>query len=186
MNNPYIIIFGDDTSGELMGAYFQIIETNSNLKNEDAYVLDIGYPGDNLVIDFRVEDDETYAIYYDFQQQLAQEEDVYVERLNNRGEIEEVYAPTISSGNIHFTTKENDKSWWTAVTSYPIKCSVTLKGLLKPALLMSYVRLNVLFFGKKHISSGLYIVTKQQDTIGTSGFKTTLGLLRVSGDDDEQ
>lgn len=186
MNNPYIIIFGDDTSGELMGPYFQIIETNSNVKNEEAYVIDVGFTSDTLVTDFRIEDDETYSIFYDFQQQLSQEEDVYVERLNNRGEVEEVYAPTISSGNIHFHTKESDKSWWTAVTNYPIKASLTVKGLLKPALLMSYVRVNVLFFGKKHISSGLYIVTKQQDSIGASGFKTTLGLLRVSGDDDEQ
>ena len=49
---------------------------------------------------------------------------------------------------------------------------------------MSYVRLNVFFFGKKHISSGLYIVTKQQDDISAGGFRTTLNLLRISGDSD--
>jgi len=182
LNNPFIIIFGDDTSGELMGPYFKIVQTNSNIKESEAYTLDIGYPGQNLVTDFRVENDETYSIYYDYQQQLHPEE--YVQRLNSRGEIEEVYAPIISSGNEQYNTKENDKTWWTKVTSYPIKASVTIKGLLKPVILMSYVKLNVLFFGKKHISSGLYIVTKQQDEVGMSGYRTTLNMVKVAGDDD--
>lgn len=45
---------------------------------------------------------------------------------------------------------------------------------------MQYVNLKVLFFGNKHISSGLYIVTKQQDSISTRGYKTTLTLTRVA------
>lgn len=182
LNNPYIILFSDDTSGELMGPYFRIVQTNSNIKDVEAYTLDIGWPGQSLVTDFRVENDETYSIYYDYQSQLHPEE--YIQRLNNRGEIEEVYAPIISSGNENYITRENDKTWWSKVTSYPIKCSVTIKGLLKPALLMSYVKLNVLFFGKKHISSGLYVVTKQQDNIGMSGYRTTLNMIRIAGDDE--
>ena len=50
---------------------------------------------------------------------------------------------------------------------------------------MSYVRLNVRFYGKKHTSSGLYIITQQLDEINTNtGFKTTLSLVRVKGDLD--
>ena len=182
LNNPYILTFGDDTSGELMGPYFKIVQTNSQVKDSEAYTLDIGWPGQSLVTDFRVENDETYSIYYDYQSQLHPEE--YIQRLNNRGEIEEIYAPVISSGNANYFTKENDKTWWSKVTSYPIKCSVTVKGLLKPVLLMSYVKLNVLFFGKKHIASGLYIVTKQQDSVGMSGYRTTLNLVKIAGDEE--
>jgi len=48
---------------------------------------------------------------------------------------------------------------------------------------MTYVRLNVIFpGGHKHISSGLYIVTKQQDNISGSGYRTTLSLVKISGD----
>lgn len=182
LNNPYIIIFGDDTSGELMGPYFKIVQTNNNIKDTEAYTLDIGWPGQSLVTDFRIDNDETYSIYYEYQANLHPEE--YVQRLNNRGEIEEIYAPVISSGNEFYHTREDDKTWWTKVTSYPIKCSITIKGLLKPVLLMSYVKLNVLFFGKKHISSGLYIVTKQQDTVGMSGYRTTLNMVKIAGDDE--
>ena len=49
---------------------------------------------------------------------------------------------------------------------------------------MSYVKINVLFFGKKHIASGLYVVTKQQDNIDMSGYRTTLSIMRIAGDDD--
>ena len=71
------------------------------------------------------------------------------------------------------------------MTQYPTKTSATIKGLLKPALLMSYVRLNVYFYGRKDILSGLYVVTSQDDGITTSsGFRTTLSLLKVKGDED--
>ena len=48
---------------------------------------------------------------------------------------------------------------------------------------MQYLRLNVIFpGGHKHISSGLYIVTKQVDDINEQGYKTTLSLTKISGD----
>ncbi|MBO7078480.1 MAG: hypothetical protein J6W64_01560 [Bacilli bacterium] len=48
---------------------------------------------------------------------------------------------------------------------------------------MTYVRLNVIFpGGHKHISSGLYIITSQTDTVDESGYSTQLGLTRISGD----
>jgi hypothetical protein len=46
---------------------------------------------------------------------------------------------------------------------------------------MQYLRLNVIFpGGNKHISSGLYIVTKQIDDINASGYTTTLSITRIS------
>jgi hypothetical protein len=49
---------------------------------------------------------------------------------------------------------------------------------------MSYIRLNVIYpGGRKHISSGLYLVTQQRDVIDGSGYRTTLNLTKISGDD---
>ena len=75
-----------------------------------------------------------------------------------------------------------NKNWWTKVTSFPITATVTIKGLLRPAILMSQVHVNVLFYGKKHISSGLYIITRHEDQIDGSGYRTTLSLTRIGGD----
>lgn len=68
------------------------------------------------------------------------------------------------------------------MTQYPISAEVTIKGLLRPALLMTYVKLNVVFFGRKHSSSGTYIITKQQDQVGAGGYRTTLSLTRIQGE----
>ena len=89
----------------------------------------------------------------------------------------------LSSNNSSHNTGEVEKSWWAKVTQYPIKSSLVIKGLLRPAVLMSYVRLNILLYGNKHINSGLYIITKQVDKIdATAGYQTTLNLLRIGAD----
>ena len=55
--------------------------------------------------------------------------------------------------------------------------------MLRPASLMQYLRLNVIFpGGNKHIASGLYIVTGQRDEISANGYQTTLSLTKIGGD----
>ena len=50
---------------------------------------------------------------------------------------------------------------------------------------MTYLRLNVVFpGGHKHISSGLYLITKQTDSINGQGYRTTLELTKINGDND--
>ena len=48
---------------------------------------------------------------------------------------------------------------------------------------MSYLRVNVYFYGKRHNTSGLYIITKQVDSISENGYTTTLSLTRIGGAD---
>ena len=57
------------------------------------------------------------------------------------------------------------------------------KNKTKEVMLMSYVKINTYFYGHKHISSGLYIITKQEDSIDASGYRSTLSITRVSGDE---
>lgn len=176
----YILAYVDDTTGEFDGSYFKVVQVDSKIEHPEAYQLDIGYPGSNYVFNFNVENDENYSIYYKYQKGLHPQE--YVSRINPDGEYEEVYAPTISSTNSQHDTAEDDKNWWAKVTQYPIKASVTIKGLLRPAILMTYLRLNIILFGKKHINSGLYIITKQVDKIDGNGYQTTLNMTRVGSD----
>lgn len=51
-------------------------------------------------------------------------------------------------------------------------------------MLMSYVRVNSFFYGHKHVSSGLYVITKEVDEVTGEGYRTTLSLTRIAGDDD--
>ena len=176
----YIISFNDDTTGIFGGSYFKITEVSSKIEHSEAYQVDLGYPGSNYVFRFEVENDENYSIFYEYQNELHPQE--IVTRINADGDMEEVYAPRISSNNAQHATRESDKSWWAKVTQYPVRASIQIKGLLRPAILMTYIRLNIILYGKRHINSGLYIITKQVDKIDGSGYQTTLNLLRIGSD----
>lgn len=178
----YVLSIVDDITGKYNGPYFKVSKVNKNLKstdNSDTYEIDIGYPTQNIVTNFSIVDDESFSIFYDYNKKLNTND--YSERIDDNGGIEYIYNPTISS-NSDFKTHANDKSWWTQVTQFPIKAQITIKGLLRPAILMTYIRLNVYFYGVKHLTSGLYIITQQIDTIDFNGYKTVLSLTRVGGD----
>lgn len=178
----YVLTIADDLSGLFGGPYFKITPIGEGAYSSvlETYEIDIGYPSQNIIISFQVDDNQSYSIFNKFAEEVTQEH--YVQRIDDNGNLESVFAPIISSSNNLFLTTEAEKTWWTKVTSYPIQGKIILKGLLRPSILMTHVKLNVLFFGKRHISSGLYIITKQVDQIDFSGFKTTLSLTRVGED----
>lgn len=178
----YILTIFDETNNELNGPYLRIakVDASSNINAYDTYEINIGYPDSNNVLSFNIENDETYSILYDFASDIKQTD--YVYRINDNGQTEAVYSPLLTNSSTLYKTTEANKTWWTSVTQYPIKATLQLQGLLRPAMLMTYVKLNVYFFGNKHISSGLYVVTKQVDQVSRGGYRTTLSLTRIKGD----
>jgi len=179
----YALIVIDDTTGDFEGPYFKVVPVTKKTDDLQTYEIDIGYPSQNIVLAFGIENNLTYSLFYNYHQSINDAE--YTQRINDQGQLIEVYSPVISSGNNNFVTSESDKTWWTKATEYPINATITLKGLLRPALLMSRVRLNVYYFGRKHISSGLYIITAQEDQINFNGYRTTLKITRISPDNSE-
>lgn len=178
--NFYIMTFIDDTTDEFGGAYFKIVQVSKAKQYPEAYELYIGYPSSNAVRNLRINNNENYSIYYKYQDTLHPEK--YVKRINALGEWEDVYAPILSSDNPQYKTTEAEKSWWSKTSQYPITASVEIKGLLRPAILMSYLRVYVSFFGRLHIHSGVYIITKQVDTIDEQGYRTTLNMSKIAND----
>ena len=176
----YKLVVMDDTSDVLSGPYFKVVSASASGDSLDTYSLDIGFPSDNVVTSFSINNNESFSILYNYSKALNTNE--YVTRIQDDGTEVKIYSPNISSTNDEQITYSNDATWWENVTQYPITASVTLKGLLRPAILMSKVRLSVLFYGKAHISSGQYIINKQVDTINSEGCWTTLSLVRIGGD----
>lgn len=177
----YAITFIDDTTGKFNGPYFKVSKFSKAKTMSTAYEIDVGFPSQNAIISYDCEDNETYAIYYDYAKSLQQEE--YVQRIDDEGNIQEVYAPIIVSGTRTRQASEANPQWWSQVTEFPVKVRITIRGLLRSALLMTHVRLNVYFWGQKYADSGLFVITKQEDDISTSGYQTTLTLLRIGGDE---
>lgn len=176
----------DDISNELGGPYFKVVRVDAKNKynlSYDCYSVDIGYPSGNYVSSFSLDNNESWAILYNHAANMQMPE--YTYDIDNDGKITSVSSPMITKSVKYGTTSESSKAWWSYMTQYPISAKLTIKGLLRPALLMSYVKINTYFFGRKHISSGLYIITKQEDQIDSSGYKTTLSITRISGDEAE-
>jgi hypothetical protein len=183
----YILTFYDDTVSAIDrgkgkgGPYFKITKTSTVMEHSEAYQVDIGVNTSTIVRNFQIEHNDNYSIYYDYQNVNHPEQ--YTRRLNNEGEWEDVFAPTSMIRNNKYDTKASDQVWWTKVTQFPINATITIQGLLRPATLMQYLRLNVVFpGGRKHLASGLYIVTRQVDNIDASGYTTQLSLTRINGD----
>ncbi len=183
----YFLSLEDDVSGSVGGPYFKVTKVKANdttkasQDSPDTFVLDVGYPGNNFVMNFSINNNEIWSIYYNYTKNLPQTN--YVYSIDNNGKLVTTYSPAISTSKRLKYTTESSKTWWTSMTEFPITASLTIKGLMRPSILMSKVRINSYFYGHKHISSGLYIITKQEDSVSSSGYKTVLTLTRIGADD---
>ena len=188
MNNPeikssYYLTLVDNSMNDFNGSYFKISEVKkreNNILNIDSnyFELDIGYPTDNNVLNFQLCNNDYWSLVYKYSGNISK----FEYGIDDDGNLIE------SEDNILYKNNKYDESslissnWWKQVTEFPISAKVTIKGLLSPAILMSYVKINALFYGFRDVASGLYVVTAQEDSISGSGYATELTLLRVAGE----
>lgn len=174
----------DDISNKYGGTYFKVVRVAANtssLVSYNTYTADVGYPTDANVMDFQINNDDSWALLYNYAEKIQLPE--YSYHIDDNGTIVQEETSVLTKSKRTYSTNEATRNWWSLVTQFPITATLTIKGLLRPAMLMSYVKVNTYFFGHKHTSSGLYIITKQEDVINSSGYKTTLSLTRVGGDE---
>lgn len=176
-NSVYYISYENDFNNMMGGSYFNIKEQKPNLLNKyntnTVFEVTVGYPDNNYVMGFTVDNNIAWSLLY----KNAKLSDEYIYSINDSGAVNTTYSPNItSSTNV---MNEIQKNWWTQMTHFPVNASLTLKGFMKPVMLMDYVIVNVVFYGNKHISSGVYTITGQKDTLSGEGFRTTLALTRV-------
>jgi len=186
-NYTYTMVVCDDTydSSNMKGCYFKIVKTPTSsgaVSSSNVFDLDIGYPTDNQVMSFSVNSDNSWSLLYKYSEDVDQPKYVYT--IDKYGDLQAEYSPNLMTSNSQYKMTADQKTWWTKMTQFPISAQVTMKGLVRPAILMTYIRVNAIFYGQKHVSSGLYFITGQQDVINGSGYRTTLSLTRCAGDMD--
>ena len=135
-----------------------------------------------MVTRFDVSTDKSWALLYKYGETVDQNQ--YVYNIENDGSVNAVYSPGLTTSTTKNLTTPNARTWWTQMTQFPITATITIKGLIRPAMLMTYLRVNAFFYGQRHITSGIYIITKQEDSVSSSGYRTTLSLTRIAGDND--
>lgn len=188
----YVFTIHDDSTYEkineslglnIKGPYFKVSRISHKINRNDAFTIDLGFGNSGTIVtNFSIDQDENYSMLYDYTSELNTNN--YVQRLDNNGKWQTIWSPSVTSKNDFSATLPEDLVWWTKMTKYPIKATITVQGLLRPALLMSYLKLNVIFpGGRKHNASGTYLITQQIDSINEQGYKTTLSLVRIIGDD---
>ena len=185
--STFLMHIYDDVNNDLGGTYFKVAEVKSRLsidKQSDVMQLDVGYPSNNFVTNFTVNNNDSWAILYDYSTKINQSNNTYT--IDNKGNVvaENSLSPLTVSSNLQTSTQAN-RNWWSKVTTFPITATVTIKGLIRPSILMSMVYVNCYFYGHRHISSGLYVITRQEDSIDANGYRSTLTLLRCGGDTTE-
>ena len=176
----YSLVVYDDLTSEFGGPYFKVTRLAANIQDTSVYnmyEIDIGYPGNTLVTNLQIEDNEAYSLYQKYSEKIQQPE--YIYRIDNEGNTVVEYSPALTRSTNLLKTTQADKVWWDTMLQYSINASITIKGLLRPALLMQYIKLNVLFYGQKYNVSGIYAITKQTDYVDINGYRTTLSLLRI-------
>jgi len=179
----YVLTVYDTIAPPMNGTYFTVTKINSDVSkntNKNAFEVDVGYPTDTFVTDFQLNNDSAWSILYNYSQQQIQSNIIY--QINDDGELVPRDNNKLISNTQKGKVERPVEQWWTRVTEYPVKATLTIKGLLRPAQLMQYVQINSYFYGQKYIASGLYIITKQVDTIDQRGYRTRLELLRIAGD----
>ena len=181
----YTITTYTDINAKYDGAYFKvhkIKKSAGDLNKLCAYTIDIGYPTSNIITEFSLDTNDNWSLLYNYHRKINEDLD-YVRRIDSNGQLNEIYSPLLA--NTEYKLDPSEANWWTKVTEFPVTATLTIKGLLRPAILMQYLKVNVWFYGNKHISSGYYIITAQTDTVNSQGYTTTLKLLRVAPDEEE-
>ena len=181
----YNLVVVDDVTGVFDGTYFKVKKYTSSIPDDIAqygiYEVDVGFPLKENVLSFNISSDYTYSLFNKFTEAVP--EKLYTRQVTDNGQI--VYVendPILNRAGRVDETSQAMKNWFSSVTAYPINASMTIMGLLRPALLMQYIKINVYYYGQKHSSSGVYVITGQTDKVDGSGFKTDLELVRIKGD----
>ena len=179
----YAMSIIDDNKNQMGGSYFTITKignSESAIDGKGSYELDIGYPGNNFITSFSVTDNETWSILFDSSGTSQKNDFTYT--YNAFGELVKSDSPSVTRSRDLLQTTASDQAWWTKMTEFPIKATIVFKGLVRPTVLVSYVKIDVRYYGRKQLASGIYIITKQTDNISAGGYQTTLELQRIKGE----
>ena len=116
-----------------------------------------------------------WPLVYEYNEKIPK----YQYGIDDNGNVLSTKSNPLYSDNKYLNDSIINTNWWKSITEFPISAKITLKGLTVPVLLMTYIRINTMFYGQKDMASGLYVVTDQTDNLSANGYTTTLTLLRV-------
>ena len=172
----YYITFIDNDNNNPDGPYFKITEVKSDVDpfsvTDKIYDITVGY-ADDIIYSFSVDTTESWELLYKNSEKATE----YFYTISNAGELTRTISPSLATSLNSMC--ELSKNWWTQMVKFPVTAQLTIKGLLKPIMLLDYINIDVMFYGIRHITSGVYAIIGQTDSLSGNGYTTTLSLVRV-------
>lgn len=182
--SSYYLAINDELDERFSGNTFRIKEviadSNELTIDSDLYEVNLGYPDSSLVFDFSVNTNYEWAAVYNISSNIT----TYQYDIDNYGSTYSTRRLGLSKPNLSNSEFTIDSNLWKTLTRFPLTATLTTKELLAPMLLLSYIKINNYYYGNKRITSGLYIVTGQEDSVSSSGCRTKLTLTRVASEED--
>ena len=182
MNDPtdstssYFLSYDDNAQNNGIFKITKVKKTSGSgdiLKN--CYYIDVGYPGNSFVTNFNLSNDVYWPMYFKYAGNFSE----YNYDIDQSGNLTKMKINPLVIDDRYQSINTKQMNWWNFVSSYPISASVTIKGLMKPVVLMENVYIYAQFYGQKDMATGLYSIIGQTDSISGGGYTTTLQLLRV-------
>lgn len=153
--------------------HFEIVSTESKAESK-MMTIKVGYPGSIPVFNLEVSENSSTALLVEYRDKIDTK---MIKDYSFRGDLisKNYYTSEVKNGN-YLTSLRN---WWDKMSSYPLTASLTTQGLYLPADIVQSIYLDIYFFGKKYWHSGEYLIMSQSDSISSSGYRTTLSLMRI-------
>ena len=183
MRNPtdpsstYMLTFMDASNNSSSFKITEIIrrENNSASNVKNCYTLDVGFPGNTMITSFSLDNDVYWPLYYKYAGKVAS----YSYDIDYSGRIIRTKTNPLNIDDKFQSKNVELMNWWEYVRAYPVSATVTIKGLVKPIILMENVYIFSQIYGQQDLATGLYSIIGQTDTVNGSGCSTTLKLLKV-------
>ncbi|MCL2556370.1 MAG: hypothetical protein FWE03_05090 [Firmicutes bacterium] len=137
--------FNADELNQMGGAFIRLTRT-SVATDVTEFEVDIGYPSITDVFGFQISENNMYPILYDYAGSVEQNQTT--REINNEGQVVNVFRNPLAIDPQLQRTTTSSSVWWTQMVRFPVRGTLSIRSLIRPAILTSSVRINQLFYGK--------------------------------------
>lgn len=180
----YYIDDTKDSNGKTKITIFKTDPSDTN-KNDSKVVFNWMDKSNSIVIDFKTEFKGAVVIgraYKDINNDSSNKKyslDIY----GNKVESNNGNNDASTSGAVSEQDDATDLTTWAEATQYSYKATLVLLGVPCEIPIGMMIEILPLIYGKPHHTQGKYMVTKATDNLDSSGFITTLELVKLNADE---
>jgi len=144
-----------------------------SIKQDELLVFNWMDKGNNLVVDFSFNFNGSILMSSSYLDKTS----VRIALDSEGNEILTTTSGSAIKASSDISAKKN--TWAQAVNNLAYTASLTMIGLPCEVQIGTYVKIIPLIYGEAHMSAGYYLIQKMTDNISTSGYLTTIELMRI-------